>query len=89
MILSGHVHRNKVSNAYGIPQIMGRSILRRDSLPAYNIIKFSGDSVIFLWNTLGFLILNNGQNSIFVKIPNWRFPNPKAGFLNKSDLSAS
>jgi len=53
MILSGHVHRNKVSNAYGIPQIMGRSILRRDSLPAYNIIKFSGDSVIFFVKYVG------------------------------------
>ncbi len=48
MILHGHGHRNRLSNYYGIPGVMGRSSLRgRDETGGYTIADVHSDSIFF------------------------------------------
>jgi len=48
MILHGHGHRNRLSDYYGIPGVMGRSSLRaRDEIGGYTIAEVNFDSIYF------------------------------------------
>ncbi|WP_456443666.1 outer membrane protein assembly factor BamB family protein [Caldithrix abyssi] len=53
MVLHGHGHRNRRVNAYGIPQIMGRSTLSRGKNAAYNIIELDRKEFRFYAKTVG------------------------------------
>jgi outer membrane protein assembly factor BamB/predicted phosphodiesterase len=54
MVLHGHGHRNRSSEYYGIPGVMGRSSLRaRDSVGGFTIADVHSDSICFSERTTG------------------------------------
>ncbi len=99
LILHGHGHRNRKSLAYGIPQIMGRSILRRNGVPAYNLIEFRnhhllfsekkvGDQNITLWATIDLQANYNVQDSLMLPADfsiNQQFPQVQEQWVKRFD----
>ncbi len=99
LILHGHGHRNRKSLAYGIPQIMGRSILRRNGVPAYNLIEFRNHHLLFsekkvgdqnttLWATIDLRANYNVQDSLILPADfsiNQQFPQVQEQWVKRFD----